>query len=115
MKILIDQNISFRLIALIQDVFPNIAHVKTLNLIDNPDFNIFMYARKNSFDAVLTLDEDFYNILLEHNAPPKVIWLRFGNTMTQNLADRIENKKDIIKSFIEDLDFKEIAVLEIDD
>ena len=81
MKILIDQNISFRLTALIQNVFPNTSHVKTLNLIDNPDFHIFMYARKNTFDAVLTLDEDFYNILLEHNAPPKSYMAKNGQLL----------------------------------
>lgn len=103
MKILIDQNISFRLTALIQNVFPNTSHVKTLNLIDNPDFHIFMYARKNTFDAVLTLDEDFYNILLEHNAPPKVIWLRTGNCSTAYLAQIILKNAALIQSFSDDL------------
>lgn len=40
MKILIDQNISFRIIARIQQAFPNMAHVKSLNLTDENDYKI---------------------------------------------------------------------------
>jgi predicted nuclease of predicted toxin-antitoxin system len=73
MKILIDQNISFRIVAQIEQSFTTVSHVKSLNLIDENDYKIFLFARQNGYDAILTLDEDFYNILLEHNPPPKVI------------------------------------------
>jgi predicted nuclease of predicted toxin-antitoxin system len=76
MKILIDQNISFRLIQKIESVFSDISHVKYCDLMDANDFDIFIYAKNNQFKAILTLDEDFDNILLEHKASPKVIWLR---------------------------------------
>lgn len=102
MKILIDQNISFRLVAHIQHAFPNIAHVKSLNLINENDHKIFIYARQNGYEAVLTLDEDFYNILLEHNPPPKVIWLRTGNCSTAHLAQIILNNESDIQSFLND-------------
>jgi predicted nuclease of predicted toxin-antitoxin system len=102
MKILIDQNISFRIVARIQQAFPNIAHVKSLNLIDENDYKIFKFARQNGFDAILTLDEDFYNILLEYNPPPKVIWLRIGNCSTAHLAQIILNNQTDIQTFLND-------------
>lgn len=67
MKILIDQNISFRIINRIEGAFPNVLHVKSLGLMDTDDSKIFIYARRNNFDAILTIDEDFHNILLAHN------------------------------------------------
>jgi predicted nuclease of predicted toxin-antitoxin system len=73
MKILIDQNISFRLISKIEHLFPEITHVKYCNLIDASDSDIFVYAQNNKFKAILTLDEDFDNILLERQVPPKII------------------------------------------
>ncbi|MDX2135577.1 MAG: DUF5615 family PIN-like protein [Saprospiraceae bacterium] len=76
MKVLIDQNISFRIIPLIQQAFPEIQHVRDLNLINYPDFQVFQFARLNGYGTILTLDEDFYNIQLEHGTPPKVIWIR---------------------------------------
>jgi predicted nuclease of predicted toxin-antitoxin system len=64
MKMLVDQNISFRLLPLIRSDFPDASHVRDLGLIDFDDIEIFNYASINGFDAILTLDEDFYNIQL---------------------------------------------------
>jgi len=44
MKILIDQNISFRLAQRILHVFSEVEHVKTLGLTDANDYHIFMLA-----------------------------------------------------------------------
>lgn len=64
MKIIIDENISSRLIPSIQHIFPNVEHVKSLGLMTTNDFAIFMFARQNGYDAILTLDEDYFNIHL---------------------------------------------------
>ena len=95
MKIIIDENISSRLIPLIQQVFPDVEHVKSLGLMTTNDFSIFMFARQNGFDAILTLDEDYYNIQLAHGIPPKIIWLRIGNCSTNALSEVILNNIDI--------------------
>ena len=100
MKILIDENISSRLVSRIQHVFPDVEHVKTLGLMTTNDFNIFMYARQNGYDAVLTLDEDYYNIQLAHGMPPKIIWLRVGNCSTNALTQVILNNTDAIYAFL---------------
>lgn len=100
MKILVDQNISFRLVPRILEQFPDTAHVKDFGLIDHNDFLIFQYARKHQFTAILTLDEDFYNIQLEHGAPPKIIWMRMGNCSTAALATAILDNAAIIHDFL---------------
>jgi predicted nuclease of predicted toxin-antitoxin system len=46
--------------------------------------------------------------------PPKVIWLRLGNTTNQNLITAFENHAEIIKEFVEDQNYKDIGCLEID-
>ena len=63
MKILIDQNISFRIINRIEGAFPNVLHVKSLGLIDTDDYKIFIYARRNNFDAILTNTLVIYHFL----------------------------------------------------
>ena len=63
MKILIDQNISFRLINWIEGAFPNVLHVKSLGLTDTDDYKIFKYARRNNFDAILTNTLVIYHFL----------------------------------------------------
>jgi predicted nuclease of predicted toxin-antitoxin system len=104
MKILIDQNISFRLISRIEKAFPDVLHVKSLGLLDAADLKIFMYAKRNDFDAILTIDEDFLNILLAHGLPPKVIWLRLHNASVAHQAEIILKNVLTINRFLENPD-----------
>lgn len=71
MKIVIDQNISFRIISHINHPFTEVAHIRTLGWTDTPDIVIFRNAKQQGFDAILTLDEDFDNIILKNSPPPK--------------------------------------------
>ncbi len=100
MKILVDQNISFRLVPRILEQFPGAAHVKDFGLIDHNDFLIFQYARKHQFTAILSLDEDFYKIQLEHGTPPKIIWMRMGNCSTAALATALLDNTATIHDFL---------------
>lgn len=95
MKFLIDQNISFRIIPLISTQFKNCHHIKEFDLINKNDSEIFEYAKKNNFDAIITSDEDFYNIVQISKPPPKIIWLRTGNVSTKYLSDVL------LKNFVE--------------
>ena len=102
MKLLVDQNISFRLLPHIRPSFPEASHVRDLGLMDANDFRIFQYAKANSFDAILTLDEDFHNIQLEHGTPPKIIWLRVGNCSTASLASIVLKNAGQILEFLDE-------------
>ncbi len=46
MKLLFDQNISFRIIKKIQDIFPGSAQAKELGLIDTLDHSIWQFAKQ---------------------------------------------------------------------
>jgi predicted nuclease of predicted toxin-antitoxin system len=100
MKLLIDQNISHRLKARITSAFPNISHVKDLGLTDFPDSAIFETARRDNFDAILTLDEDFHNLVLERGIPPKIVWLRLGNCSVTFQAKAILDNAAVIEAFL---------------
>jgi predicted nuclease of predicted toxin-antitoxin system len=100
--ILIDQNISFRVISRINATFPDVEHVKSLNLMDTNDYDIFMFARRNTIEAVITLDEDFNLLVMEHNPPPKIIWLRIGNASTAVQAETLLRNAAVIRHFLTD-------------
>lgn len=112
MKIVIDQNISFRIIPHITHLFSEVAHVRSLGWTDFPNILIFRNAKQQEFDTILTLDEDFENIILENSPPPKILWLRVRNCSTIHLAEIIINKIEIINEFLND---KELDCLEIYD
>jgi predicted nuclease of predicted toxin-antitoxin system len=110
MKVLIDQNISHRIIPKLQGYFEQLTHIREVGLMDSDDYQIFLYARQTQFDAILTLEEDFQHHILIHKAPPKVIWLRVGNCGTNYLAEVIVKNIADIEQFIHDEDFEIIEI-----
>lgn len=64
-----------------------------------------MHARREDFEAIVTLDEDFSLLQLEHKAPPKIIWLRTGNCSTAILAQILLDNADLIRQFLNDETF----------
>jgi predicted nuclease of predicted toxin-antitoxin system len=102
MQLLIDQNISYRLLARISDIFPHAQHIKDLGLWNSSDDEIFMMAREKGFDAILTLDTDFVGLYQQHGTPPKIIWIRTGNISTPALAAILHHHLQAINEFIAD-------------
>ncbi len=74
MKLLFDQNISFRLTKKLQNYFPGSLHVSDCGLLDSEDQEIWEYARDHGF-AIVTFDADFYDISIINGQPPKIIWI----------------------------------------
>ena len=113
MKLLFDQNISFRVIALIQNKFPDVKHVKDFHLKFSTDNEIWNFAKNNQYHIV-TFDSDFYELVTLFGHPPKIIWMRLGNTSSRNLATILLNHFENIKSFISEEAYSEAGCLEID-
>lgn len=62
MKLIFDQNISFRIIDLVQPNFPGSVHVKQIELQHASDRSIWNFARLNGYQIV-TFDADFYDFV----------------------------------------------------
>ena len=86
MKILIDQNISFKVKYALNQYFPGTWHVSDVGLADKSDEEIWMFAKTNGF-AILTCDIDFFDMSLLKNSPPKVVRLSGSNLSTKLLID----------------------------
>ena len=99
MKLLFYQNISFRLIKRIIDIFPESKQVRELGLENSTDSEIFDFAKRNDF-AIVTFDSDFCDLNILKGFPPKIIWIRTGNTTTNNLENLLRNKYDLIEVFL---------------
>jgi len=112
MKLLLDQNISFRITNRIQDIYPNSKQVRDLGLEDSKDSLLWTFAKDNDY-CIVTFDADFYDLGLLKGHPPKVIWLRLGNTSTQNIEQSLRKNFDLIKAFLTDPNYSEIGCLEI--
>jgi len=97
MKLLFDQNISYRLIDKINDIFPEGIQVKKLNLENVSDKEIWRFAKENNY-TIVTFDSDFFDLAMIFGHPPKIIWLRTGNTTTNNLEKLLRKKLISLKN-----------------
>ena len=86
MKLLFDQNLSFKLCRRLEDLFPDSSQVRLLGLDQAYDEVIWQYAPGNGFTLV-TQDSDFADLSLALGTPPKVIWLRCGNAPTAKIEN----------------------------
>jgi len=103
MKLLFDQNISFRILRLLPDSFANCQHVRSVGLNDRNDLEIWKFAKQNGF-TIVTFDSDFFDIATLRGFPPKVVWLRTGNLNTVETAECIILNFLKITSFINNPD-----------
>ena len=112
MKLLFDQNISFRIISKISLNFPEAKQVIQLGIENYSDIEILEFAKENKY-TIITFDADFYDLSTLKEFPPKIIWLRFGNTKTEFIANKINSRYSLFKDFINAREYSEIACLEI--
>ena len=109
MKILLDANISWKLINRLKPVFGECTHVDLIGLdVPAEDIDIWNYALDNGF-IIITKDNDFVDLLEINGFPPKVVLLKTGNNSSQALMELLEN----VKPMIEDLERNNYGLLEI--
>ena len=113
MNLLFDQNISFRIISKIKDIFPNAKQVKDIGLVDRSDMEIWNFARNNNY-CIVTFDSDFYDLSIVKGTPPKIVWLRTGNMTTNSIEELIRTNQILIEEFLKNPDYQDISCLEID-
>lgn len=101
MKLLLDENLSRRLVRRINDLFPEIAHVSSLGLLRAPDSLIWDFAKRNVY-CIVSTDADFYELATSLGPPPKVIWLRECDYPTESAEKLIRNQAIRIRDFLDD-------------
>ena len=101
MKLLLDQNLSHRLIAFFEQDYPGSQHVRDVDLEKADDDAVWRFVQSNDF-VILTKDADFFNLALLLGHPPKVIQLRLGNCSTEHIREVLAEEKDTISRFLED-------------
>src|SRR3989344_3779036 len=109
MKLLLDQNISFKLLRDLAPLFPESNHVRLLGFEHENDELIWDYAQENNF-AIVTQDSDFYDRSIIYGHPPKIIWIKSGNISTSYIRNMLIQKAKLIIEFEKD---PEVSCLEL--
>jgi predicted nuclease of predicted toxin-antitoxin system len=84
MKLLFDQNLSSRLVSRLADICPKASHVSLVGLDRASDDLVWDYAGANGY-TIVSKDSDFNERSVLRGIPPKVIWLRLGNSTTDKV------------------------------
>lgn len=97
--LLIDQNLSIRLIDKLNPLFPVVKHVNNEGLATGLDVDVRAYAKKNEM-IILTKDYDFRDLSIRYGCPPKVIHVTCGNSSTKYIIELLISSAAIIDMFI---------------
>ncbi len=101
MKLLFDQNLSWRLPKKLADLYPDSQHIREVGMKESQDVDIWDYAKANGF-VIVSKDSDFQQRSLLFGHPPKVVRLRVGNCTVQTIEDLLRRYSTIIHIFEQD-------------
>ena len=102
-RLLLDENLSERLISALEPKFAGARHVRPIALGGASDLAIWAHAIEHGF-VLVTKDEDFIALSVLRGAPPKVIWLNIGNAGNADTAALLLRHADAIERFTEHAD-----------
>ena len=98
MKLLLDANISWRLITKLKSHFEDCFHVDHIALVvPAKDAEIWNYALSNKL-IIVTNDDDFLHLANVKGFPPKVVLLRTGNQSNSYFEELLVKHKAAINA-----------------
>lgn len=109
MKLLLDENISRRIVPLLQECYPNTTHIVLIGLEGASDKEVWQYAKDHDY-IIVSKDEDFLSFFSVYGYPPKLIRLLMGNCSNTALVESLVKESISINKLIND---KEIGLIEL--
>jgi predicted nuclease of predicted toxin-antitoxin system len=109
MKLLLDENLSRRIVPFLQDAYPGSSQVVLEGLEQADDNAVWSYARDNGF-VIVTKDSDFHELSLVRGPPPKVVWLRLGNTGKARVIRLLNESRNQIHQLLADAEIRCVEI-----
>jgi predicted nuclease of predicted toxin-antitoxin system len=100
-KLLLDQNLSPRLIQALVDLYPGSVHVRDIGLREAPDEAVWIHAARNGL-TIVSKDADFHQRSFVLGHPPKVIWVRRPNCSTASIESILRIHRADLDTFDRD-------------
>ena len=101
MKLFLDENLSRRLVPVLEDHYPGTTQVALEGLETASDQKIWDYAKEEGY-VLVTRDADFYEKSLLYGPPPHVIWIKLQNPKSSKVAQALIAHKTFIEESVQD-------------
>jgi predicted nuclease of predicted toxin-antitoxin system len=101
MKLLLDQNLSYRLVPALESLYPGSVHIRDVGLAMAEDETVWNYAMQHGLIIVLK-DTDFYHRSILFGHPPRVVWVRLGNCATAHIETLLRTRQADLLAFDQD-------------
>lgn len=101
MKLLLDHNLSLKLVSRLADLYPGSSHVYLLGLETADDRAVWEYARREGY-AIVSKDSDYNDLSLLLGFPPKLVWLRRGNCSVNEIEAILRAHHPEVSRLLED-------------
>lgn len=101
MKLLLDENLSRRIVARLATRFPGTTQVALIGLERATDLDLCIHAERHGF-VLCTKDEDFGALIATRGWRPRIVLLSIGNAPNDVVAERILSSADAIEAAFED-------------
>lgn len=98
MKLLFAHNLSRKLVPKLANLFPDSTQTGQIGLATADDAAVWEFARANGF-TIVTLDSDFADLSVTRGSPPKVLWLRCGNSTVAEVEGLLRDNAHTILAF----------------
>ena len=101
MKLLLDENLSRRIVPFLQASYPGSTQAALVGLERSNDRAIWEYAKQNGF-IVVTRDADFQEFSTLLGQPPQLIWLRAPNRSKTAILNILTANRDVIAQALDE-------------
>ena len=110
MKLLLDENLSRRLVPFLQHDYPGSNQVMLLGMQSATDQEVWQKAKDDDY-VIVTRDADFQELSLVWGQPPKVIRLKTLNQTRATTLKLLIESRDIIAESLLDHDLAAIEIV----
>ena len=110
MKLLLDENLSRRLVPFLQHDYPGSNQVVLLGMQSATDQEVWQKAKDDDY-VIVTRDADFQELSLVWGQPPKVIRLKTLNQTRATTLKLLIESRDVIAESLLDQDLAAIEIV----
>ncbi len=101
MKLLFDQNLSYRLVPAPESLYPASVHIREVGLAVADNEAVWNYTTQHGF-AIVSKDMDFYHRSVLFAQPLKVVWIGLDNCTTADIEALLRTRQADLLAFDQD-------------